>query len=200
MSDWITNLIEQMGYLGVALLMFLENVFPPIPSELVMPLAGYTSATGQMSLVGVILAGSAGSLAGALMWYYVGRMVGEEKLEHWAGRHGRWLTLTPDDIDKVDRRFERHGAWMVLVGRLIPAVRTLISIPAGIFCMRLPKFLLLSTIGTVLWTAALAYAGELLGDQYETVQRYVGPVSWVVIGVMLAWYLYRIATFKAQKG
>ena len=198
MGDWIINLIERMGYVGIALLMFLENLFPPIPSELIMPLSGFTASRGNLNIAGVILAGTIGSVAGALFWFYVGRWVGDDRLKRWADRHGRWITMTARDVEKADRWFDRHCHWAVLVGRLIPTVRTLISIPAGIFEMGLRRFLIFSTVGTLIWSAALAGAGYALGSEYETVSRYLGPVSTGVVVLIAAVYLYRVATFKPR--
>jgi membrane protein DedA with SNARE-associated domain len=198
MFNWITGLVEQTGYLGIAFLMLAENVFPPIPSELIMPLAGFTAARGELNIVGVVLAGMVGSIAGALLWYYVGRRVGCERLERWAGRHGRWLTIAPEEVDDAMRWFRRHGGKAVLVGRLIPAVRTLISVPAGIFGMNLPAFLLYTGIGTAVWTALLAGAGYLLEGQYRQVSEYLNPASNAIIAVMVLWYLYRVVTFRRR--
>jgi membrane protein YqaA with SNARE-associated domain len=131
MFDWITGLVERTGYVGIALLMLAENVFPPIPSELIMPLAGFAAAQGELGMAGVVAAGTAGALAGALLWYGLGRWVGLERLKRWAAEHGRWLTVSPDDLDRAAAWFGRHGGAAVLVGRLVPAVRTLISVPAG---------------------------------------------------------------------
>lgn len=199
MFDWITGFVEQSGYLGIALLMFLENVFPPIPSELIMPLAGYSATQGQLNIVLVIIAGSVGSLLGALLWYYVGRWLGCERVRRFAATHGRWLTITPGEVDHARDWFQRHCGKSVFIGRLVPAVRTLISIPAGIAEMPLVKFLLYSTAGTVLWTALLAAAGYLLGSQYQQVSSWVGPVSNVIVGALVIWYIYRVVTFDPQE-
>ena len=198
MDDWVTGILTQLGYVGLAFLMFLENVFPPIPSELIMPLAGFTAARGELNLVGVVVAGVAGSMAGALFWYYVGRWVGCERLERNAARHGRWLTIAPEEVDDAMRWFRRHGGKAVLIGRVIPAVRTLISVPAGIFDMRLPVFLAYTGVGTAAWTALLAGAGYLLEGQYRQVSAYLNPVSNAVIAVIVLWYLYRVVTFRRR--
>jgi membrane protein DedA with SNARE-associated domain len=196
MFDWITGFVVRSGYVGVFLLMLAENIVPPIPSELIMPLAGFTAARGQLSLVLVILAGTAGSLLGAVLWYFVGKRMGLERLKHLAARHGRWVTLSPADVDRADDWFRRHGAKAVFFGRLIPTVRTLISVPAGIADMPLPGFLAWSALGTVLWTTLLAGAGYLLQSQYERVADYLNPVSTVVVVLIIAWYFYRVATFR----
>jgi len=189
MIDWITSLMSTLGYGGIALLMFLENVFPPIPSELVMPLAGFTTAQGDLSMVGVIVAGTIGSLLGALPWYYAGRIYGIERMRGFADRYGRWLTVSREDIDQSTGWSAHHGRSAVLIGRLVPAVRTLISVPAGVCSMPLPQFLLYSTIGTLVWTAVLTFAGYLLRDQWAVVGDYVGPVSKIVIAALIVWFV-----------
>jgi membrane protein DedA with SNARE-associated domain len=196
MFDWITGFVRQAGYVGVFLLMLAENVVPPIPSELIMPLAGFAAARGHLSIPLVVLAGTAGSLLGALFWYVLGRRLGLERLKRLAARHGRWLTLSPDDVARADDWFGRHGGKAVFLGRLVPTVRTLISVPAGINGMPLPSFLAWSALGTLMWTALLAGAGFLLQSQYELVADYLNPASTVLIALIVAWYLYRVATFR----
>lgn len=198
MFDWVVSIVEQTGYLGVAFLMLLENVFPPIPSELIMPLAGFIAARGELNVVGVLLAGIVGSLAGAVLWYFIGRWLGAERLKRWAGHHGRWLTMSPEDVDRATERFRRHGVVAVLIGRLIPAVRTLISVPAGISRMPMPQFLLYSTIGTGLWTSLLLLAGYALEGGYHLVQAWVNPVSNVVVALLVLGYIYRVVTFRGS--
>ena len=196
MAGWIGSMMASMGVFGVALLMFLENVFPPIPSELIMPLAGYNAAKGETSIVLVILAGSIGSLAGATIWYVLGRWVGEEKLKRFAERYGRLLTLSPQDIDKADDWFDRHGHKAVFFGRLVPTVRTLISVPAGLSEMSWTRFLIWSAAGTAIWTTLLALLGWWLGDSYEVVEEWINPVSNVIVGAIVLIYLYRVVTFR----
>jgi membrane protein DedA with SNARE-associated domain len=199
MFDWITGFVGRSGYIGIALLMLLENVFPPIPSELIMPLAGYTAAQGQLNIVGVVLAGSVGSVSGALFWYCVGRWLGCERVRRFAGRHGRWLTITPGEVDHARDCFRRHSGKAVFIGRLVPAIRTLISIPAGITGMELPKFLVYTAAGTVLWIGLLAGIGYLLEAQYQQISRWLNPVSNVIVGGLVVWYIYRILTFRPQE-
>ncbi|MFW2588522.1 DedA family protein [Sagittula sp. SSi028] len=201
MFDWISGLVDQMGAFGVALLMFLENVFPPIPSELIMPLAGFNAARGDMSLIWVILSGSAGSLAGVYLWYWLARRVGFDRLCRLTHRHGRWLSISPDELDRADAWFDRHGGAAVLIGRLIPTVRTLISVPAGV--RRMPRlwFLGLSAVGTLAWTSALTLAGYWLEGGYDKVQAWLNPVSTAVVVGLVAVYLWRVATYnKRQQG
>lgn len=179
MLQWIQN---AMSYPGIAFAMFLENVFPPLPSELIMPLAGYTAAQGKLSLWLVILAGTIGSVIGQLPLYYLGKIVGQERLKAWADRHGQWLALSGEDVDSAKSWFDNHGSKAVLLGRLIPGVRSLISVPAGVAGMNLPKFLLYSAIGTGLWAGILAYLGSLLGEKHEIVNRYIGPATYFILG------------------
>ncbi|MDQ2103130.1 DedA family protein [Azospirillum isscasi] len=192
-------MVESGGYAGIALLMLLENVFPPIPSELIMPLAGFVAARGDLSLPLVVLAGGAGSVAGALFWYYAGLWLGSERLKRLAARHGRWLTVAPAQVDEAAGWFRRHSAASVLAGRLIPAVRTLISVPAGIAGMGLARFLAYSTIGTALWSLVLAGAGYLLEGQYDKVSGWMDPAAKLVVAAFAAWYAYRVATFRPEE-
>ena len=192
MFDWITGIVATSGYLGIVLLMLGENVFPPIPSELIMPLAGFVAATGQLNPVLVVLAGTLGSVLGALPWYYAGKWLGEERMCAFAARHGRWLTLDDKDLGKAIRWFERHGRMAVLLGRLVPTVRTLISLPAGMARMPLAPFLLYSSIGSLLWTAALAATGFLLESEYTLVVDYLDLASKIIIGLIALTYVYRL--------
>ena len=199
MFDWITGLLKSTGYLGVLLLMLAENVFPPIPSELIMPLAGFNAARGELSLILVILAGTVGSLAGVSLWYWIGLKLSVERLKRFSDKHGRWLTMTREDIDRASDWFDRRGGVAVLFGRLIPTVRTLISVPAGVSSMPFGTFLLFSAIGTAAWTTLLTLAGYWLQGAYDEVQNYVGPVSNVIVAVIAIAYVYRVATFKQER-
>ena len=196
MSDFVTNAVESMGYWGIVLLMLLENVIPPIPSELIMPLAGFQAARGDMTFWGVVAAGTAGSVLGALPLYYLGRVIGEERLRRWAGRHGHWLAVSPEDLDKVKGWFARRGGAAVFLCRLVPGVRSLISIPAGIHRMPLLPFLLYTTAGTALWAGLLAFAGKLLGQNYRQVEHWVGPITYVVLGGILVAFVIRVVRLK----
>lgn len=189
MEGWIQSTMQQMGYFGVVFLMFLENVFPPIPSEVVMPLAGYISSQGRLALWGVIVAGMVGSLLGAIPFYYLGRWLGVERIRRWSERHGHWLLLAPKDLDRAERWFERHAKTTVFLGRLVPGVRSLVSIPAGMSDMALVPFLLLTAGGTALWAGLLAAAGHFLGEQYQSIGKYIGPVTYVVLGGLLLGYV-----------
>jgi membrane protein DedA with SNARE-associated domain len=197
MFDWITGLIAQSGLAGVFLLMLGENVFPPIPSEVIMPLGGFLAHQGKLTMTGVIVAGSLGSLLGTTLWYWAAQALGEARLRRLIRRHGRWLTLSEADFDRARDWFDRHGNWAVLIGRMIPGVRTLISVPAGLTDMPLARFLALSFVGSVLWVSLLTVAGYALGNQYARVSEWVNPVTNVLLAGLLALYLYRLI---AQKG
>jgi membrane protein DedA with SNARE-associated domain len=198
MEAFVQSMMQTLGPFGIGLLMFLENIFPPIPSELIMPLAGYLATQGDMNIVTVIAAGTVGSLLGTLPWYYLGRRLGHEGVRRLAKKHGRWLTMSPSDVDAAADRFKRHGNSSVLLGRLIPTVRTLISVPAGVSNMPLGQFLVFSSTGTLLWTAALASAGLLLGQAYSVIQDYVDPISTAVLVILVGVYIFRVATFKDE--
>jgi len=197
MVQWTLDLMNDLGYLGIVLLMVLENLFPPLPSELILPAAGFAAARGDLNLIGVTLSGALGSVLGTLPLYYIGRAVGEERLIAWADRYGKWLTLRGKEIKQADDWFDRHGPKAVLFGRMIPGIRSLLSLPAGMSEMALPKFLLYSAIGSGLWAALLSGAGYLLGDHYEQVGEYVGPIGTVLLTLLavyaVVWVLRRRA-------
>lgn len=192
MFDWITGVLESTSYFGVFALMLIENVFPPIPSELIMPLAGYLGAQGRLSLWGVIAAGTLGSVAGALLWYWIGLRIGTERLRRFARRHGHWLTLDENEVDRAITWFDHYGWWAVFFGRMVPAVRTLISVPAGLAEMPMLPFLAVTTVGSALWVTFLTMAGYLLEGQFRAVGDWLNPVSNVIVAGLVLWYLYRV--------
>ncbi len=198
MLEMIIDFVSRGGYFGVFLLMILENVFPPIPSEMIMPLAGFIAARGELNVVGVLLAGTAGSVLGTLPYYYAGKWYGLERLKRLADRYGRWLTVSADELDHALKVFEKHGKKAIFFGRLVPAIRTLISVPAGICRMPLLPFLGFSIAGSVLWTGFLTAAGYLLEANYSAVEKYVDPVSKGIVGFIVAAYVYRLVTHRTQ--
>ena len=190
MQDFIARLPELigsaveanplMGYLVIAAVMLLENVFPPIPSELVMPLGGFFVQQGKLELVPVILAGLIGTVLGAWFWYGVGRLINEQRIEHWLERHGRWIGISPNDLARSRRWFNRHGSAVVFWGRIIPGVRTLVSVPAGIEMMPQLPFLAWTTAGSLIWIVLLTLAGQGLGEGYQRVELLIEPVTKLV--------------------
>jgi membrane protein DedA with SNARE-associated domain len=195
----IERLIESAGVLGVFVLMFVENIFPPIPSEVVMPLAGYAAARGSLPMIPLIFAGTLGSLLGATVWFVVARWFGEARLRRWADRFGRILTLTQRDIDRAEALFMKRGHIVVLFGRLIPAIRTIISVPAGLAAMSWGTFLLYSFIGSLAWTTALMMAGYWLGSSSDAIGDFIGPISLAIVAVCVVVYIVRLITYPRRR-
>ncbi|MDF3918326.1 DedA family protein [Salinicola salarius] len=192
MYSLIQQAVDTLSYFGLVLLMFAENLFPPIPSELIMPLAGYLSSQGKLSLIGAIVAGTIGSVLGALPFYGVARWFGHDRMSAFVERHGHWLALSRRDLDRADRIFKRHGGWIVLFGRLVPGVRSLISLPAGVYAMPIGRFLLLTASGSAIWSAFLAVAGYQLAENFRALEAYIGPASKLVLGLLVLAWLYHI--------
>src|SRR5215213_8849369 len=185
MFEWLVRLIDDAGLVGVFLLMVLENLFPPIPSELIMPLAGFTAARGQMSILGVVLAGTLGSIAGNAFWFEMARTFGKARTRALAERHGRWLGLGPEEITKAEDTLRRNGPVAVFLGRFMPGVRTAISVPAGLVELPRSVFYLWTGLGTLIWTGALALGGYVLEDQFNKVGEWAEPIGWVILGAAL---------------
>lgn len=198
MSDWVVSLIEQSGYLGVGFLMFLETIFPPIPSEVIMPVAGVASAQGKLDFKLVVLAGTAGAMLGNTVWYLAARALGVERLRPFIRRHGKWLTVNWSEIQRAERWFALHGSAFVFLARMLPTVRSLVSIPAGLLKMRFRNFLIASTLGTAGWTVLLATAGYKLEENVGEVEQFVGPAANAVIVVLALGYIWRLLTHKTD--
>ncbi|WP_434279629.1 DedA family protein [Acinetobacter sp. CE-15] len=186
--------MEQLGYFGIALLMFLDNVFPPIPSEVIMPSAGFAASKGQLLLSGVIIAGSIGSLLAAALLYWVGRKIPNQSIFNWVDRYGKYLFIKSEDVKKALDWFEKYGHRVVFFGRMVPAVRSLISIPAGMSHMPFWKFMLYSGVGTIIWTTFLACVGYYFGNNIELMQQIFSRVGYVIITIVLilvAYFFYK---------
>ncbi|MEZ5364258.1 MAG: DedA family protein [Bryobacterales bacterium] len=162
MMQWVEQIITRLGYIGVALLTAAENLFPPLPSEVILPLAGFAAARGELSIAGTIAAGAAGSLLGTSAYYFAGYLVSERRLKEWTLSYGGWTGIDDRDLDRARRWFERYGHWAILICRCVPGLRTVISLPAGMNRMRLGPFLFYSSVGTLLWTALLTLGGAWL--------------------------------------
>ncbi|MDI5941952.1 DedA family protein, partial [Micromonospora sp. DH15] len=180
LTGWVADVIGALGAVGVALLVALESIIPPIPSEIVLAMAGYLASQGQFNVVLIVVAATVGSLLGALVLYWLGAALGEERLK-------RWLDHIPlvdrDDLEKADRWFERHGRWAVLIGRVVPVVRSLVSVPAGANRMPLGEFVLLTTLGSGVWNALIVGAGFALGSRWEEVDRYSSWFNYAIFAV-----------------
>lgn len=198
MEDWIIRLVDWAGYWGVAFLMLLETVFPPVPSEVIMTVAGVSASRGNMTLTGTIAAGTAGAMLGNWFWYWLAIKFGESRMHVFIDKYSRWLTLDWEEVERGHTMFRKHGSIIVLIARMIPTLRSLISIPAGLFKMSLRRFLVFSTIGTAGWSAALAGAGYFLGSQFEDVEKWLGPLSTLVIVAIVVTYVWRLVRWKPK--
>ncbi|WP_448660050.1 DedA family protein [Sphingomonas sp. CJ99] len=198
MTDWILDWIAWGGYLAIFLLMALENIVPPVPSEVIMGLGGMAVARGDMTFWPLLIWGTLGTLAGNYWWYWVGRKVGYHRLRPFVERHGRWLTLDWADVERVHRFFLRHGGITVFVFRMLPTFRTMISLPAGMTGMSFWRFSLWTLAGSSVWNAVLVGAGYYLGANFDQLDRYVGPIAVAMtVGIVII-YLYRVITWKKE--
>ena len=200
MTDWVLWLMETLGAPGAGLAVALESIFPPIPSELILPLAGFAASRGSLDLVAVLIWTTVGSVVGAVALYWIGRRMGLERLQRTADR----LPLTSgDDIARTDDWFDRHGGKAVFFGRMIPLFRSLISVPAGVNRMRIPAFVGLTLAGSLIWNTALVLAGYLLGEQWHRVESSVGAFQAVVVAVVavaVIWFVTRRLTQRRRAG
>ncbi len=198
LANWVQDVINQFGYFGVALLVVIENVFPPIPSEIVLPFAGFVAQQGagavdatadaaqsDTTVVGMMIAATIGSVVGALILYFVSAAIGPERLRGFVERFGKWFGVKSADLVRAEEWFDRRSAVAVLVGRCVPLIRSIVSIPAGFRRMKLASFVVLTAIGSAVWNIALIGAGAVLGDQWERVGEYVGIFQWLVIAAVL---------------
>lgn len=194
LGGWVIAVVERFGYAGLAFLVALENLVPPIPSEVVLPLAGFAASRGTLTFAGAVGAATVGSVAGALAIYGLGQRVGARRVRAWLERHGRWLLLDGGDVDRAQEWFDRHGASAVLFGRLVPGVRSYVSFPAGFSRMPVWRFALYTALGSAAWNGVLVGLGLLLGSQWRLVSGYVGAgsrVVWVLLAVAFVVFALR---------
>ncbi|WP_458120467.1 DedA family protein [Paenibacillus sp. Z6-24] len=198
MQNWITSFMEEYGYLGIALIIALENVFPPIPSEIVLPFGGFMTTNSSLSVIGVIIAATIGSVVGAIILYGVGRALDVERLEKIIDRWGHILRIKKEDVHRADAWFDKYGYWTVLFCRMVPLVRSLISIPAGMSNMRFGMFLLFTTIGTVIWNTILVTVGAALGENWHSITNFMdiySNIAYTIIAVagigFIIWFVRR---------
>ncbi|MBY0096881.1 DedA family protein [Mesobacillus maritimus] len=203
MKDWIFTFMEEFGYIGIMTVIALENLFPPIPSEIVLPFGGFMTTRTMLTVPGVIVASTAGSVLGAVILYWVGRLVNVSVLESFVGRWGHILRVSKKDIRTAEGWFLRYGSWTVFFCRLIPVVRSLISIPAGMAKMNFSTFLIFSTLGTLVWNTILVCLGAFLGESWEVILGYIEIykdvfyLSFFIIGIVcISWYLKRARRFR----
>jgi membrane protein DedA with SNARE-associated domain len=190
-AGWAESVMESLGALGVGLLIALETLFPPLPSELVLPLAGFTASRGELGLVPVVVMATAGSLAGALVLYGLGRRLGHDRVRRLVGR----LPLVEvEDLDRAAGWFARHGAKAVLFGRMVPVVRSLVSVPAGVERMPLPRFCFYTALGSAVWNSSFVLAGYLLREKWHDAERFADWVGWGVLVVGAVWLVRFVVT------
>ena len=200
MENWITNIIEQFGYMGILLLIALENIFPPIPSEVILTFGGFMTTTTNLSVIGVVLFATIGSVGGAVMLYGIGLLMDVNKLEKIVDKWGFILRLTRKDIYKANAWFAKYGVWTVFFCRLIPLVRSLISIPAGMSRMNFVVFLLLTTLGTLIWNVILVNLGATVGGSWESIVGYMDIYSNIIyVGLGILFLLFVVMAIRKRK-
>lgn len=194
-SAWVLVIMAKFGYLGIIFAMFAENVFPPIPSELIMPAAGFAVARGDLNLILVILAGTLGSVLGALPLYYLGRLLNEDRLMVFTQKYGKYVFVKPSDIRSSSVWFDKHGSKAVFFGRMVPGIRSFISIPAGMSKMPILPFLVFTALGSSIWTSLLTVAGYYFGENYEVIEIMLAPYSkgflLLAVVIIIAWFIKR---------
>ena len=187
---WVEQIISSMGYMGLYLVMFLENVFPPIPSEVVLPLAGSLTLTGRFSIFWITIIGMLGSLTGAFLFYGLGKWLGESRVRTIIEKYGRYALLSTNDLDRSLEWFDKYDDWVIFFSRMVPIVRSLISIPAGIANMKITKFSFYTILGTALWSFLLAIGGRLLGEQWPLIAEFINTYQNIVLVVAAAAVLF----------
>ena len=193
-SVWVLIIMAKFGYLGIIFAMFAENVFPPIPSELIMPAAGFAVARGDLNLILVILAGTLGSVLGALPLYYLGRLLNEDRLMVFTEKYGKYVFVKPSDIRSSSVWFDKHGSKAVFFGRMVPGIRSFISIPAGMSKMPMLPFLVFTALGSSIWTSLLTIAGYYFGENYEVIETMLAPYSkgfLLLAVIIIGWFMKR---------
>jgi len=197
-AAWVQDVIERLGAVGVALLVILENVFPPIPSEIVLSFAGFVAQRGDGSVVVMVIAATIGAVVGALILYGIAAVIGPARLTAFIARFGRWFGVKPADLVRAEQWFDRHAVAAVLLGRCVPLIRSVVSVPAGFRRMSLVPFVLYTALGSAIWNTALIGAGAILGDQWEKVEPYVETLQYVVVAG-IALFVVRFAVMKLRR-
>lgn len=195
MENWITEVMNTYGYIGILLLIALENIFPPIPSEVILTFGGFMTTTSNMSIIGVIIVSTIGSIVGAIVLYGIGLLLDVNRLERIVDKWGHILRLTSKDIDKANAWFHKFGVWAVFLGRLVPLVRSLISIPAGMAHMNFWVFLLFTTLGSLIWNSILVSVGAAVGASWSTIVGYMDTYSNVVLLLLVVFFVLFIILF-----
>ncbi|MDQ5826340.1 MAG: DedA family protein [Chloroflexota bacterium] len=181
---FVIEIIATLGYIGVGLLVALESIFPPIPSEVILPLSGSLVSQGRFNLVPVMIAATLGAYVGAVALYGIGKAMGKDRLGSWLDKYGKWLLLSKNDLERAQAWFDRHGTWAVLLARLVPGVRSLISVPAGISEMPFWRFSIFTIVGSAIWNGVLVGAGMALGANWQQVEQLLKPLSPFIYGLL----------------
>ncbi|MBU0436895.1 DedA family protein [Staphylococcus succinus] len=200
MEVWITQFMEKFGYWGIAFLIFLENVFPPIPSEIILTFGGFMTTKSDLGFVGVTITSTIGSVLGAIALYGIGAWIGERNLYRFINRYGKILRVKTKDLDKTIGWFEKYGYWTIFFCRFVPLLRSLISIPAGLTRMNLPLFIVFTTIGTLIWNVVLIYLGQAVGGNWHTIVNYMDVYSriiYIVLAILIIFLIWK--WLKRQK-
>tara|TARA_B100002019_G_scaffold259786_1_gene245414 strand:- start:382 stop:1041 length:660 start_codon:yes stop_codon:yes gene_type:complete len=196
--DFIERAVETnstLAYLTICLAMFLENIIPPIPSEIIMPLGGFFVYREKLNFFILVFWGLFGTILGSLPWYYLGKLVNEKKLSKFLDKRGKYVGITSEDLSKSKLWFDKYGVSLVFWGRLVPGIRTLISVPAGMELMPLRKFLIWTTLGSLIWIVILTYAGFILGDNWQVIESYLDQYKYIVKPVLIVLILYLLFKF-----
>jgi membrane protein DedA with SNARE-associated domain len=198
-ADWTTNLIESIGYAGIALLMFLEIPIPLIQSEIVMTFSGFTAERGDLNVAVVVLAGVIGSQVGSVALFALCRRLPNERVHELLERYGGWLGFDRNDLESGEARFRRHDHWAVLIGRLVPGLRSFVAVPAGISGMPFWRFFALNLVGAALWIGVLTYLGSVLGDNYDAVDQYSSYITYGLLGAFALYVLFRVVVIARRR-
>ncbi|GGF14973.1 alkaline phosphatase-like protein [Halobacillus andaensis] len=199
MEDWLLGIIDEFGYIGILLLIAGENIFPPIPSEIILTFGGFVTTTSTLSIFGVVIAATAGSVLGALVLYGIGQQLDVARLERVVDKWGHVLRLTKNDLYRADEWFDKYGPWTVFFCRFVPLIRSLISIPAGMSNMHLPSFLALTTLGTLIWNVVLVNLGASVGASWEEIVHYMDVYSKVIYVLLILLFIFLIGLFIRRR-
>ena len=199
--EYISKAVETnstIAYLAICLAMFLENIIPPIPSEIIMPLGGFFVFQQKLNFYFLVFWGLFGTIVGSLPWYYLGRLVNEKRISRFLDTRGKYLGITSNDLSKSKRWFDKYGVSLVFWGRLVPGIRTLISVPAGMELMPLRKFLIWTTLGSLIWVVLLTYAGYIFGENYQMIETLLVQIKYIVKPILIIIFAYFLMQFLVK--
>ena len=196
--EYLSKAVETnaaLAYLSICFSMFLENVIPPIPSEIIMPLGGFFVYQQKLNFYILVFWGLFGTIAGSIPWYYLGKLVNEKRLSNLLDKRGKFIGITSNDLIKSKRWFDKYGVSLVFWGRLVPGIRTLISVPAGMELMPIKKFLIWTSLGSLIWVALLTYGGFVFGENYQIIETYLDQIKYIVKPILILIFIYFLIKF-----